>query len=55
MLCDLAHAFPPWVEKLLERDRSLRGNFREETITDLLMAWNSTVIIEAKPDADWTA
>jgi hypothetical protein len=38
MLCDLAHAFPPWVAKLLERDRSLRRNFREETITDLLMA-----------------
>jgi hypothetical protein len=38
MLCDLANAFPPWVAKLLERDRSLRRNFREETITDLLMA-----------------
>jgi hypothetical protein len=38
MLCDLAHTFPPWVAKLLERDRSLRRNFREETITDLLMA-----------------
>ncbi len=38
MLCDLAHAFPPWVAKLLERDRSLRRNFREESITDILMA-----------------
>jgi Family of unknown function (DUF6615) len=38
MLCDLAHSFPPWVARLLERDRSLRRNFREETITDLLMA-----------------
>jgi hypothetical protein len=38
MLCDLAHTFQPWVAKLLERDRSLRRNFREETITDLLMA-----------------
>lgn len=38
MLCDLAHAFPPWVAKLLERDRSLRRNFREESITDLLLA-----------------
>lgn len=38
MLCNLANAFPPWVAKLLERDRSLRRNFREESITDLLMA-----------------
>ena len=45
MICDVAHAFPPWVAKLLERDRSLRRNFREETITDLLMA--SLVGLEA--------
>ena len=45
MLCDLAHAFPPWVAKLLERERSLRRNFREESITDLLMA--SLVGLEA--------
>jgi hypothetical protein len=49
MLCDLAHTFPTWVAKLLERDRHLRRNFREETITDLLMA--SLVGLEALGDS----
>lgn len=38
MLCDLAHSFPPKVAELLERDRGLKRNFREESVTDLLMA-----------------
>jgi hypothetical protein len=38
MLCDLAHSFPPYAAKLLERDRGLRRNFREESVTDVLMA-----------------
>ncbi len=38
MLCELAHSFPPFVAQLLERDRTLKRNFREETVTDLLMA-----------------
>ncbi len=38
MLCHLAHSFPPKVAELLERDRGLKRNFREETVTDLLMA-----------------
>lgn len=38
MLCELAHSFPPRVAELLERDRNLTRNFREETVTDLLMA-----------------
>lgn len=37
MLCELAHSFPPRVAELLERDRKLTRNFREETVTDLLM------------------
>ncbi|NTF59403.1 hypothetical protein G6L12_31295 [Agrobacterium rhizogenes] len=37
MLCDLAHSFPPQVAELLERDRGLKRNFREESVTDLLM------------------
>ena len=37
-LCELAHRFPSRVAKLLERDRRLTRNFREETVTDLLMA-----------------
>lgn len=37
MLCAFAHQFPTFVEKLLDKDRALRRNFREETITDLLM------------------
>lgn len=38
MLCDLAKTFPNYVAALLERDSSLTRNFREETVTDLLMA-----------------
>jgi uncharacterized protein DUF6615 len=38
MLCELAQSFPLLIAKLLERDRSLKRNFREETVTDLLMA-----------------
>jgi hypothetical protein len=38
MLCEFAHAFPLWTARLLERDRGLTRNFREETITDVLMA-----------------
>jgi hypothetical protein len=37
MLCDLAHNFPPKVAELLERDRGLKRNFREESVTDMLM------------------
>ena len=38
MLCTLAHFFPDHVARFLERDRGLTRNFREETVTDLLMA-----------------
>ena len=38
MLCELAHSFPSRIAELLERDRHLKRNFREETVTDLLMA-----------------
>src|SRR5437764_3925489 len=38
MLCQLAKSFPDHVARLLERDRSLKRNFREETVTDLMMA-----------------
>lgn len=38
MLCELAHSFPARIAELLERDRGLKRNFREETVTDLLMA-----------------
>ncbi|TBD24720.1 DUF6615 family protein [Rhizobium ruizarguesonis] len=37
MLCDLAHNFPPKVAELLQRDRGLKRNFREESVTDMLM------------------
>jgi hypothetical protein len=37
MLCQLSYQFPPFVESFLERSRSLRRRFREETVTDLLM------------------
>ncbi|RVH24508.1 DUF6615 family protein [Sinorhizobium meliloti] len=37
MLCDLAQSFPSKVAELLERDRGLKRNFREESVTDLLM------------------
>jgi hypothetical protein len=45
MLCELAHNFPLRIAELLERDRGLTRNFREETVTDLLMA--SLVGLEA--------
>lgn len=45
MLCELAHSFPPRIAEFLERDRGLTRNFREETVTDLLMA--SLVGLEA--------
>lgn len=38
MLCDLAHNFPPKAAEFLERDRGLKRNFREESVTDMLMA-----------------
>lgn len=37
MLCEFAHAFPDRLATLLERDRHLKRNFREETATDYLM------------------
>lgn len=37
MLCEFDSRFPQDLAKLLERDRSLTRNFREETATDLLM------------------
>lgn len=37
MLCELAYSFPPRIAELLERDRGLTRNFREETVTDLLI------------------
>lgn len=37
MLCDLAHNFPPKIAQFLERDRGLKRNFREESVTDMLM------------------
>jgi hypothetical protein len=38
MLCLLAQHFPRLTENLLERSKHLRRSFREDTITDLLMA-----------------
>lgn len=37
MLCEFANRFPRNLAILLERDRDLTRNFREETATDLLM------------------
>lgn len=37
MLCEFADRFPRLLAELLERDRHLTRNFREETATDLLM------------------
>lgn len=37
MLCEFANRFPRDLAILLERDRDLTRNFREETATDLLM------------------
>lgn len=38
MLCRFAHRFPNLAAEILARDRHKRRNFREETITDILMA-----------------
>jgi hypothetical protein len=38
LLCNFAHRFPQLAADILERDRHKRRNFREETITDVLMA-----------------
>lgn len=38
MLCELARSFPPQVARFMERDRGLKRNFREESITDILMS-----------------
>ena len=38
LLCQFAHNFPSLAAQLLHRDRHKRRNFREETITDVLMA-----------------
>ena len=37
MLCEFANRFPRDLAQLIERDRHLSRNFREETATDLLM------------------
>lgn len=37
MLCEFANYFPRNLAQLLDRDRHLTRNFREETATDLLM------------------
>lgn len=37
-LCDLAERFPLLAAQILERDKGKKRNFREESITDLLMA-----------------
>jgi hypothetical protein len=38
LLCRFAHRFPSLAAEILERDRHKKRNFREETITDILMA-----------------
>jgi hypothetical protein len=38
MLCQFAKQFPDFVADFLDRSRSLRRRFREESVTDLLMA-----------------
>lgn len=38
LLCNFANDFPAWVATVLDRDRHKRRNFREETVTDMLMA-----------------
>ncbi len=37
MLCSFAEQFPTFTEDFLERGRTLRRRFREETVTDLMM------------------
>ena len=64
MLCELAYSFPPRIAELLERDRGLTRNFREETVTDFIMmslvgleAYGIQVDFPDKPttggDMDW--
>lgn len=38
LLCDFSRRFPELAAEVLERDRHKRRNFREESVTDLLMA-----------------
>lgn len=38
LLCTFAHRFPHLAAEILDRDQHKRRNFREETITDILMA-----------------
>ena len=38
LLCEFSHHFPELAANILHRDRHKRRNFREETITDVLMA-----------------
>lgn len=38
LLCQFAHRFPDLAAQILQRDKHKRRNFREETITDILMA-----------------
>jgi hypothetical protein len=38
LLCQFSHSFPLLAADILEREKHTRRNFREETITDLLMA-----------------
>lgn len=38
LLCQFAHRFPELAAQILQRDKHKRRNFREETITDILMA-----------------
>lgn len=38
MLCEFAKGFPDHIADFLERDRGLKRNFREESVTDMLMA-----------------
>jgi hypothetical protein len=37
-LCEFAYQFPDLAARILHRDRNKRRNFREESVTDLLMA-----------------
>jgi hypothetical protein len=51
MLCYFAHQFPNFVSDFIERGRTLRRRFREESVTDLLMGsllivGGSRVIVE---------
>jgi hypothetical protein len=65
MLCEFSQHFPDSVAHLLERARFLRRKFREETVTDLLMAslvtiGGGSIIVEfpdepsTGADMEWT-